>query len=338
MPSGTKRTCSDSVGAARRQRVASQSEPIDEGAAAGQLQAAWRGFHVRSAGIAGRTRLPTDEGTGPERTTSVAARLRTPDYRQIRRCCKRADVRALAEVDIALEALVGLQPLKDYCAALRGDCLARAALGDEPLVRNVLLSGSLGTGKKTAAQLICTLLRALGAAKGVVTTETTMEQLSLDVRRDVSCVVVEGLVGGEHIKAKVNAVLHNFPGHCFIFLGPTQPVEAMHGALPYFRKVEPAWLQLPPYTPAELSAIAAQRLRRAGYGLRPGLGSRDLQAALCSTWSRDVLAMRNAHLAEELVQRAISARNRRIPLGQLLASPLLLGEVDFGLESQGLQS
>ena len=54
--------------------------------------------------------------------------------------------------------------------------------------------------------------------------------------------------------------------------------------------------------------------------------------ALCSTWPRDVLTKRNAHLAFELVQRAISKRNGRLSLSRLLASPLTLSQLDFGLD------
>ena len=245
---------------------------------------------------------------------------------------------ALARVDLELAELVGLEPVKEYCAALRGDLVARAALGDEPLLRNVLISGSLGTGKKLAARMLCDMARALGAAKGMTTTETTLDQLVLDVRRDVSCVVVEGLSGVESVKAKVNQVLHNFPRHLFVFLGPTKDVEALHGGLAYFRKAEPAWLQLANYPAAQLAAITEQQLRASGYALEAGVGVRELQQALCSTWSRDVLSMRNAHLPTELVQRAISTRNRRLPLSTLLRAPLILSEPDFGLETQGLQS
>ena len=42
------------------------------------------------------------------------------------------------------------------------DCLARAALGEPPHLRNVIISGSLGVGKKLAAETLCSLLRALG--------------------------------------------------------------------------------------------------------------------------------------------------------------------------------
>ena len=91
----------------------------------------------------------------------------------------------------------------------------------------------------------------------------------------------------------------------------TQAVESVHGALPYFRKAEPAWLQLPGYTPSELAAMSHQLLTAAGYSL-PVVPARDatslLQQAICATWPRDVIALRNAHLAAELVQRAISNR------------------------------
>ena len=71
---------------------------------------------------------------------------------------------------------------------MRRDALARAALGDAPATRNVLISGAVGTGKKLAARAIADLLRALGVSKGFVTTETTLDTLVLDVRRDVSTV------------------------------------------------------------------------------------------------------------------------------------------------------
>ena len=188
------------------------------------------------------------------------------------RLCPDADAAKLARVDLGLEQLVGLQPLKEYCASVRQDSLARAALGEPPLVRNVLISGNLGVGKKLAADTLCALLRALGVAKGMQPTRTTLESMALDVRRDNSCVVVEGLHHIEGVRGKVDAILANFPAHCFIFLGPTERVEALHGAVAHFRKVDPAWLQLPNYTPPELARIAGGVLAARGYALAEGLG------------------------------------------------------------------
>merc|ERR1712185_172435 len=105
---------------------------------------------------------------------ALAARLDSHPYRQLARHCPEADAAKLAAVDASLDALVGLQPLKEYCAAVRQDCLARAALGDAPLVRNVLISGNLGVGKKLAAETLCQLLRAIGVAKGMAPTQTTL--------------------------------------------------------------------------------------------------------------------------------------------------------------------
>ena len=89
--------------------------------------------------------------------------------------------------------------------------------------------------------------------------------MALDVRRDVTTVVVDGLPQtespAEGIKSKVDAVLTNYPRHCFVFLGATHGVEVLHGAVPHFRKAEPAWLRLPNLTPAQLAAIAASQDR-----------------------------------------------------------------------------
>jgi hypothetical protein len=263
--------------------------------AATKAQAAWRGFTVRQEGLAVRRKAAANSLLAARReheSTVVATRLRTPEYRQIARLCKAADPAKLARVDMALERLIGLVPIKEYCASQRRDCLARTALGEPPCVRNVLISGNLGVGKKLAAETLTELLRALGVARGMVSTRTTLEGLVLDVRRDVSCVIIDGLDKIESMRGKVDAVLANYPDHCFIFLGPTDRIEALHGAVSHFRKVEPVWLQLPNYAPAELAEIAQRRLVERGYALADGLGPCELQIALSATWSRDVLAMR----------------------------------------------
>ena len=327
----------------KRARVSEHVSPTPStpAVAAGKLQAAYRGFAARREGLTSRRRAAAAAVLDARREhekAALAARLRTAEYRQVARHCKNADASKLASVDLDLERMIGLAPLKEYCAGLRRDCLARLALGEPPCVRNVLISGSLGVGKKRAAETLTELLQALGVAKGIVSTNTTLDQLTLDVRRDVSCVVVEGLDKVESVRGKVDAVLSNYPDHCFIFLGPTDRIEALHGAVAHFRKVEPAWLQLPNYTPPELAEIAHLQLGERGYGLAGGVGLAELQSALCATWPRDVLAMRNAHLAAELVQRAITHRNGRLALPRLLSAPLQLSAADLGLQAHGLMS
>ena len=115
-------------------------------------------------------------------------------------------------------------------------------------------------------------------------------------------------------------------------------LQVLHGAVPHFRKAEPAWLRLPHLSPAHLATIAAGQLEAAGYALAPPLGEADLQQAISSTWPRDVLAQRNAHLAKEIVQRAVSHRNARLPLLRLLCAPRTLQAADLGLEAAGLPS
>ena len=325
----------------RARSESSTTLPLTPLVAATKAQAAWRGFTVRQEGLAVRRKAAANSLLVARReheSTVIATRLRTPEYRQIARLCKAADPAKLARVDMALERLIGLVPIKEYCASQRRDCLARTALGEPPCVRNVLISGNLGVGKKLAAETLTELLRALGVARGMVSTRTTLEGLVLDVRRDVSCVIIDGLDKIESVRGKVDAVLANYPDHCFIFLGPTDRIEALHGAVSHFRKVEPVWLQLPNYAPAELAEIAQRRLVERGYALADGLGPCELQIALSATWSRDVLAMRNAHLASELVQRAVTHRTGRLALPRLLSAPLILSAADLGLQAHGLQS
>jgi len=172
--------------------------PVQERSAL-RVQAAYRGFAARGKGLAARARARSEakrEAAAAAKKTKVAARARQPEYRELRRCCGGVDVLELAGVDQDLETLVGLGPLKSLCAAVRRDTLARAAVGDPPDVRSVLVSGAVGTGKKLAAELLGRLLRALGVAKGMVSTATTLDQMVLDVRRDVGVVIVDGLGAG----------------------------------------------------------------------------------------------------------------------------------------------
>ena len=109
------------------------------GASVARLQAAWRGFRVRGEGVAALARSQSEarrEHARSERTAAVEARTRRPEYRQVARCCPEARVRELAELDERLARLVGMDALREYCADLRRDCLARVALGDAEVCPN----------------------------------------------------------------------------------------------------------------------------------------------------------------------------------------------------------
>lgn len=308
------------------------------------VQAAYRGFTARGTGLASRARARSEAkrtAAAAAHAAEITARAKLPEYRELRRVCGGVQVEELAGVDHDLKTLVGLEPLKALCAAVRRDALARAAIGDPPDVRAVLISGAVGTGKKLAAELLGRLLRAVGVAKGDSSTSSTLDQLVLDVRRDVGVVIVDSLSAHtiDSYKAKVDAVLRNFPKHTFVFVGSTHEIEALHGAVGHFRRSEPSRLALLPYKPSELAAMAEALLAESGYELGAGVSARSLETALVSTWPRDVIAMRNAHLARELAQRTVSSRNAHLPLGKLLSSTLTITEGNLGLDSQhGLAS
>ena len=60
-----------------------------------------------------------------------------------------------------LDALAGLESVKLWVENQLNDATLRAPLGDEIALRHILVKGALGTGKKTAAELIAMLLRLL---------------------------------------------------------------------------------------------------------------------------------------------------------------------------------
>eukprot|EP00854_Cymbomonas_tetramitiformis_P003928 gene3928-4894_t len=66
-----------------------------------------------------------------------------------------------AQLQYMLRTLVGLEPVKAWVAEQVADAAGRFAFGELLPVRHVLVKGELGTGKKTAAEIVLRLLRIL---------------------------------------------------------------------------------------------------------------------------------------------------------------------------------
>ena len=81
-----KRGSDASTAAPPNKRAA--TKPADEPTAATNLQAAWRGFRVRSTGLATQSRAHTQSGQSTakaRRSADVISLVRTPEYRQVSR-------------------------------------------------------------------------------------------------------------------------------------------------------------------------------------------------------------------------------------------------------------
>lgn len=69
---------------------------------------------------------------------------------------------ALVELELTLEALVGLTPVKDFINRTIDDGLRFHAAGTPFRIRHIILSRPLGSGKRLAANLIAKTFYALG--------------------------------------------------------------------------------------------------------------------------------------------------------------------------------
>ena len=146
--------------------------------------------------------------------------------------------------------------------------------------------------------LAVVLLHALGVTTGVVTPHTTLDCVALDVRRDVSTVIVDQLVGIEAAKAKVDAVLRNFGGHTFIFVGPTQAVEALQGGDERDSHVASLWAQLSACRAIE--GRTSRRMHELQERKEAEGRSRMLEFSLSLFATEEILKAQNAELQQQL--------------------------------------
>ena len=80
-----KRVCEEKTVASNKRPGAATSVAVRDHHAATSVQAAWRGFYVRSSGLAAcmRAQIKTSQTAATARRLGdVAFRLRTPEYRQ----------------------------------------------------------------------------------------------------------------------------------------------------------------------------------------------------------------------------------------------------------------
>ncbi|EOD06832.1 hypothetical protein EMIHUDRAFT_45375, partial [Emiliania huxleyi CCMP1516] len=144
--------------------------------------------------------------------------------------------------------------------------------------------GAVGTGKKTAATLICRLLRALGVVRGSVTTETTLDQMVLDgTHIGWTCPQVKEMVaasmGGclfldeayalsgsrdgdrgdsfadEALRTLLTELENNRTSLCCVLAGYPEAMERLLRADPGLLRRFPHILRLDDYAPSELAAI-----------------------------------------------------------------------------------
>ena len=249
------------------------------------------------------------------------------------------DAEALAQVTAELEALVGLEPVKQAVRELRAYVeirQRRAALGlaCEPLVLHMAFKGNPGTGKTTVARLVGRMLKALGVLPKGHTVEVeradlvgefvghTAQRTREQIRKAVGGVLFideayslarggEKDFGREAVDTLVKAMEDHRHELVVIVAGYPQEMERFLSLNPGLRSRIPFILDFPDYTIPELLAIATQMLAARDYRFTPEARER-LAAALVYHRLAGWHPFGNARLVRNLLEAAIRRQAVRL--------------------------
>jgi hypothetical protein len=212
------------------------------------------------------------------------------------------DKRHLLELKTRMVSLVGLRPVKDWINKLVDDSLRYLMAGERLPLRHMLLSGRLGTGRRTSAELVAKVLCAVGI-----------------LQNDLICTSWSKARPGcvtfiDHVKendeegiSKALAVLEEscetqgMP--CMVILASrdARSLSTLAGRLIAIRKREPHKINLPSFTSTELATLTLQKI--AGrISLAAGVTVPLVQQAIESRWSPGEREMRNVYIATDMAE------------------------------------
>lgn len=265
----------------------------------------------------------------------------------------------LAEIKTELDGLVGMQPLKDYLAALERNLEAQAmrrAAGRKvtPISMHMVFTGNPGTGKTTAARVVARYLKALGVLSGGQLREVARADLVGEYAGHTAVktkAVIDSALGGvlfideaysltrnagdafglEAVDALVKGIEDNRDDLVVIIAGYTNEMRGFLDANPGLRSRFPNTVNFPDYTAEEMLAIAQVTARSKGYRIEPDCdeGLSDLFAA-AQLPSKDDSG--NGRLVRNVVEHAVLAQSKRI-LADPTADMDALTRADFGLDA-----
>ena len=275
------------------------------------------------------------------------------------------DLRSYASFRVKLNRTIGLDPVRVFAQQIVSDAVGRRA-ADEPFhYRHVVLVGEFGTGKRTAAELIGAVAMLVGATDppplppGAVKTIHDTTVIEIENFRDL-----RPPPAGTGIRARSvyyirrpkrpsdkdeGLLMENLAEkESFIIVSGTHEDVDAFEELDYMKKDDRGRrIELPTLGVSQLAKITLQLVEAAGYRLQKSNSARDDDAVaglslavmvyiVRQTYDDDrIISERNAHLANDMLQRAITRKNERIERGGALeVARLLLTPQDFGVEMQ----
>lgn len=273
-------------------------------------------------------------------------------------------LRAYASFRVKLNRTIGLEPVRVWAQQIFSDAVGRRAANEPFHYRHVLLVGEFGTGKRTAAELIGAAATLVGATDppplppGAVKAEGDTTVIEIDSFRDlrpppagtgIRPRSVYYLCRPKRPSDKDEGMLMErlVQKESFIIVSGTSTEVDTFQELNYMKKDDRGRrIQLPTLGVSQLAKITLHLVEAAGYRLRKSDSATDdavaglelavMEYIVRQTYDDDrVISERNAHLANDMLQRAITRKNERIERGGASeVSRMLLTPQDFGVEMQ----
>ena len=273
-------------------------------------------------------------------------------------------MRRYAHFRAKLNTTIGLTPLRLLAQQVIADAIGRKAVNEPFHYRHILLSGLFGTGKRTAAEIIGALTAVVGATwippppPGAVRSEDDSTIVQIDSFRDL-----RPPPAGNGMKKRTAYYIRGpkrpsdkeegellgrlVENQSYIICGGDDDELDYFEALDYMKMHDrKRRIRLPMLGVTKLAEITLQLVEAAGYRLRKsgtvtatddegavaGLDLAVMEYIVRQTYDDRVIEERNAHLASDMLQRAISRKNERIEKLQMSAGRLILTPQDFGVE------
>ena len=260
-----------------------------------------------------------------------------------------------ADFRVKLNDIVGMAPVKELIEDTIHDAVGRKGSGEVGgsfHYRHIMLAGSEGTGKKTAADLVGHLSAVVGAVTdpsrwepqqtryfvplgslGDLDPETVARKTVYYVQQPAAPSAADAAVLQEMIAQG-----------SFCILAGAAPLLQKWARQPCMKRDDRSRLiDLPTLGVPELAAITVQLVEEKGYQLSAdgktdlsggGLDKSVMEYIVRQTYNDAAIRDNNANLAATMIQRAITRKNARVEREGLGAGRLTLTPQDFGVEMQ----
>ena len=236
-----------------------------------------------------------------------------------------------------LETMVGMKPLKEFVRQSIADLTGRGLLGEKTKLRHVLICGELGTGKNLASTTVFKLFKLTGVVK--IIKQGVPKSGSIDKDAIFEIDLAKWTDPDEEKDELLEEIMS--VGSIAVLMGAESTVMTTAGMLTCFKRNVPWTIILPTISHRDLASITYQMVQERGYILRRSDDSFEemslpmMEFVVRQTHDASILRERNAYLALDMLERAISRKNDRLDESDSIFAPrLTLTPTDFGVEME----